>query len=168
MTYKCTGLYADRTAFIHDFLDKYNVDMLFLQETWLHEKTFKRVKEIHDDVLYQNISGIKDNDILRCKRGYRGVTIVWHKSLAHKIKHVNQSCKRITCVILHVSDDFKVLIINVYMPNDNYRHTYVDREFNETLDNIEHLCIKNSYVNAVMLVGDLNIDLIQDNAHSGE
>ncbi len=75
---------------------------------------------------------------------------MWHKSLAHKVKHVNQDCKRITCVILHVSEDFKVLIINVYMSNDNYRQTYVDREFDETLDNIEQSCIKYSYVNAVM------------------
>ncbi len=123
MTHNCIGFYADRTAFIHDFLDIYNVDMLFVQETWLHDKTFKRVKEIHDDFLYQNVSGIKDNDILRCKRGYGGVTIMWHKSLAHKVKRVNQECKRITCAILYVSEDFKVLIINVYMPNDIYRQT---------------------------------------------
>ncbi len=92
---------------------------------------------------------------------------MWHKSPAHKVKHVHQDCKRINCFILHVSENVKELIINVYMPNDNYRQTDVDREFDETLDNIEQLCIKYSYVNAIMLVGDLNIDLTRDNAHSG-
>ncbi len=34
------------------------------------------------------------------------------------------------------------------------------------MDNIEQVCHRYSYVNVVMLVGDLNIDLQRDNAHS--
>ncbi len=33
VTYNCTGLYADRTAFIQNILIENNVDLVFLQET---------------------------------------------------------------------------------------------------------------------------------------
>ncbi len=45
VTFNCTGLYADRTDFIHDFIFDNHVDILCLQETWLHETEFKYIKK---------------------------------------------------------------------------------------------------------------------------
>ncbi len=53
------------------------------------------------------------------------------------------------------------------MPNDNFRVNHIDPIFEEEVDNIEQLCHKySSGINDVMLIGDLKIDLIRENAHS--
>ncbi len=46
VTYNCTGLYKDRAEFIQNFRNKSDVDVVFLQETWLQETQFKHVKGI--------------------------------------------------------------------------------------------------------------------------
>ncbi len=58
VTLNCTGLYVDRTDFIHEFICDNHVDILCLQETWLHETEFKYVKNISNDFLINDVSGI--------------------------------------------------------------------------------------------------------------
>ena len=52
------------------------------------------------------------------------------------------------------------------MPNDNYKQHEVNAEFEEEINNIETLCMQYSHVSATMLVGDMNMDLQRNNAHS--
>ncbi len=52
------------------------------------------------------------------------------------------------------------------MPNDNYKKTVVDEAFKNEIGNIIQLCSKYHQINSVMIVGDLNIDLSRNNAHS--
>ncbi len=68
---------------------------------------------------------------------------------------------------MQLNENCKILIINAYRPNDNFRVNHMDPIFEEEVDKIEQLCHKySSGINDVMLVGDLNIDLIRENAHS--
>ncbi len=53
------------------------------------------------------------------------------------------------------------------MPNDNYRVNDVDAEFDEIVYYIEQMYAKMANdVNDVILVGDLSIDLVRNNAHT--
>ena len=52
------------------------------------------------------------------------------------------------------------------MPCDNYRVHVVDEEFVDTLDYIDQLCLGNTDVSAVILVGDMNVDLCRSNGQS--
>ncbi len=57
--------------------------------------------------------------------------------------------------------------MNGYMPNDNYRVNIVDAEFDETVDYIEQMYSEMADdMNDVILVGDLNIDLVRNKAHT--
>ncbi len=68
---------------------------------------------------------------------------------------------------MQLNENYNILIINTYMPYDNFRENHRDPIFEEKVDNIEQLCYKySSCINDVMLVGDLNIDLIRENVHS--
>ncbi len=86
-------------------------------------------------------------------------------SLAVK-EYIKSNSKRLICIEFLLNNNYKLLVINAYLPNANYRRNDVDPEFEEEMDNIEQLCHRYSHVNAVMIVGDLNIDLQRDNAHS--
>ncbi len=46
-----------------------NVDILFLQEMWLHENDFKYVNMINKEFLSSNVSGIRDSEMIYT-RGY--------------------------------------------------------------------------------------------------
>ncbi len=90
----------------------------------------------------------------------------WKKTIAHKIKPLKSNSNRLPCVEVQLNENYNILIINAYMPNGNFRVNHMDPIFEEEVDNIEQLCHKySSGINDMMLVGDLNIDLIRENAH---
>ncbi len=72
----CTRLYADKTAFILNIVIENNVDLVFLQETWLHQSEFKEMKDISKDYLTDSVSGIQMTEIIKGKGGYGGVSIL--------------------------------------------------------------------------------------------
>ena len=63
------------------------------------------------------------------------------------------------------SDQFKILIVCVYMPCDIRSQTVVDPLYSECLDNIQKLIDIND-PHAVIIGGDLNTDISRDNSHS--
>lgn len=64
------------------------------------------------------------------------------------------------------NDDSKMLLLNCYMPVDNYKQHEVDEKFNEAVDHIDRITTENNEVLYVLICGDLNIDLARDNAHA--
>ncbi len=89
------------------------------------------------------------------------------ENISHKVKPIPCECNRLACITLDINDNYKILIINGYMPNDNNRVNDIDAEFDETVDYIEQMYAKMANdVNDVILGGDLNIDLVRNNAHT--
>ncbi len=94
VTYNCTGLYEDRAEFIENFMHENDVDVVFLQETWLHEAQFKQIKGICKDYLSHSVSGIKDTEIIKGKKGYGGVTVLWRTTLAKRVTPLKSNSKK--------------------------------------------------------------------------
>ncbi len=156
MTYNCAGLYPDRIAFIQDFIHNTACDIIFLQAMWLHESHFTIVKKIDHELLSHNVSGIKNDNIMRRGHGHGGVSTLWRKIFAHKVKPILCECNRLACITLDINDNYKILIIKGFMPNDNYRVNDVDAEFDEAVDYIEQMYTKMANdVNDIILVGEL-------------
>lgn len=57
-----------------------------------------------------------------------------------------------------------LICVNMYMPIDNQRKTYVDNEFLETLDVIE-MFLEQRNERHIVLTGDMNLDYARGNAH---
>ncbi len=112
-----------------------DVDVVFLQE--LYETQVKQVKGIFKDYLSHSVPGINDTEIIKGKKGYGGVTVLWRKTLAKRVKPLKSNSKRLICIEFQLNNNYKFLIINEYLPNDNYRRNDVDPEFEEEMDNIE-------------------------------
>ncbi len=63
-----------------------------------------------------------------------------HNIHNHKVKPKPCECNRLACITLDINDNYKILIINGYMRNVNYRVNDIDAEFDETVDYIEQMC----------------------------
>ena len=136
--------------------------MLLLQETWLTSGNIDRLADINDNFMYHGVSGI-DNSKILCGRPYGGVAILWKKEYTNCVNKV-EICRR-ACGITITCGETKLLIINCYMPVDNYSCSTVSEEFMDVLDLIE--CTISKYPSYhVLLGGDINVDLYRNNAHA--
>ena len=166
ISYNSTGLSPLTVEFIKDMLDAEQPEIVLLQETFTLQSTEHKVSSIHPDYLVHTLSGVDENLEYLHGRPSGGLAIMWRKSLAHRITKVKPLVghRRLCAVKLTVADS-DVLIMNAYMPNDNYSVNTVRPEFSEVCDQIE-LMINGMDSNYVVLGGDLNVDFRRNNAHS--
>ena len=78
-----------------------------------------------------------DESVHRVGRPYGGCAIVWSASIRSKITQIQSSNNRI-CGVLYTCDSSTVLMINCYMPCDNYTE---DENYTDTLTTISHFII---------------------------
>ena len=162
MSFNPTGLGLTKTDYINDLLTHHKVDILFLQETWLSKGTMNRLNNINADYNCSGVSGMDETQLLS-GRPYGGLAILWRKSISQHIKQVKHPSKRIMAMTLCYNDS-KCLLINVYMPVDNYKKIHVSDDFIAVCDDIECLIEKYTGYN-IIIGGDLNVDFSRGNAH---
>ncbi len=68
------------------------------------------------------------------------------------------------CTIEITCGNNKLLFVNMYMPVDNQRKTYLDTDMMDTIESTENF-IENSGITRVIISGDMNLDLSCHNAH---
>ncbi len=107
------------------------------------------------------ISTVRDNELI-WGRPYGGscyfmslVDIVDFKTIPNTDR---------ACAIEKTCGNNKFLYVNMYMPVDNQRQTYVDTDMMDTIESTE-MFIENSGIRRVIIGGDMNLDLSHHNAH---
>ena len=145
-------------------LDKHNIDILFIQETWLLPSNLYKLADIHKDYLFHGQSGIVDTELLQ-GRPYGGVAILWHKKLAGNIVKIKDCGSKRICAVKLCCKQKNILLVSCYMPNDNYHKHYVSEDFITVCDTLE--CLISKYKDCDVIVGgDMNIDYKRNNAHA--
>ena len=162
LTYNSTGLSSFKCQYITELLDKLNVNILLLQETWLVQGNLDRLGSIHPNYAAYGISGVDDSSILQ-GRPYGGLGFLWNHRLSPYIKRIPTGCKRLCAISLQCSN-MKMLLINLYMPVDNMSKSHVTDEFLSVCDAME-IMLNKYFDHQVLLGGDLNIDFSRNNAH---
>ena len=166
ITFNSTGMAPDKIDFIKDITDKYNPDVLLTQETWLIESRKNAVlRSINDEYQADGVAAYHENDLL-IGRPKGGLGIMWKKTLGINCKYMVVPNTNRACALQVELNDNVLIVINVYMPTDNYSKSHVNTEFLDTCDAIEifvQQCIKNG--KHVIIGGDLNIDMSRNNAH---
>jgi exonuclease III len=155
----------DCKAYINDVLSENDIDIMCIQETWLPKSNTGELDKITDSYMSIGVSGIPDTVVLR-GRPYGGTGILWKDSMSHMVKPVDTGCDMLCSIKVTFSDESKVLLVNCYMPVDNYKQHEVDAKFQVAVDHIERILIENSEVSSVLICGDLNIDLSRNNSHA--
>ena len=163
MSYNPTGLGSRRPEYIKSVLDRFKIDILFLQETWLLPSNLYKLGEIHEDYLFHGQSGITDGELLQ-GRPYGGVAILWHKKLASNVQKVKNCDSKRICAVKLSCQQKDILLVSCYMPNDNYHKRKVSDEFINVCDTLECMISKNNDCD-IIVGGDMNLDYKRNNAH---
>ena len=152
MSYNCRGFNSSKLPFIRDLLSTHDVSVLLLQEHWLSDDQIDLLRDIDQKYLYMGISGFKRDEILT-GRPYGGCAILWKTELS-TVTFIPTSSSRI-CGLHIVSNQLKLLVINVYMPCESDASSSDD--FQSQLSVIENLI--NEYNDChVTVAGDFNVD----------
>ena len=63
------------------------------------------------------------------------------------------------------NDGSTLLLINGYLPTNNYSKTHCTDEFRNTVDELDILIEANNSVDHIIFAGDLNVDSSKPDAH---
>ena len=157
-TYNATGLGADKRKFIKKLLD--DVDVLFLTEHWLHKGDLGELDDLHADCVGTGCTGMPESKLHTVGRPYGGSGLVYKTSISHKIRYIDSGGKNICALMLG-----NILMINAYMPCDNYKKNTVTNDFQNAVSSIEDIILANPH-EALIVGGDMNVDLSRNVAHT--
>ena len=163
LSYNSTGMAPDRVDFVKSIIDKYEPDVIMLQETWLIDSRLGLLGGINPFYLSNGIPAVMDNELLAGRPKW-GLGMLWNRTICKNVKFVTIPFTKRACALELRCDDGCYVFINVYMPVDNYSKTNVNDEFQDTLDAIE-LFIQQCAGKYIVLGGDINSDFTRQNAH---
>ena len=161
-TFNCQG-FKDR---MYDYVNELFMlsDILLLQETWLYKFEHSNFNKIIPNCQFHAISSMDEAEIQRRGRPFGGCAILWKINLKLKITPVNSTSPRI-CAVEVNSELIKVLLINVYMPNDNDLNGNNDL-YGDILSEISSIIC--NYEHDIIISGDLNVDFNRINSNNLE
>lgn len=159
MSYNCHGYSASKLPYVSSLLT--NCDILFLQEHWLSDNQLNTLNNINSTHLSTGTVGFGSDDLL-LGRPYGGCAIFWPANLKGFIHFVDTSNKRI-CSIRICNEDYKLLLVNVYMPYESDNNAY-----NEYVNVLTDAISLNDQFpdHCLILGGDFNVDFNKHKSHS--
>ena len=123
------------------------------------------MNSIHKDYFHVSIAGKDTTTELLRGRPAGGVLILYKKSLSESIVGIKSTNRRVCGVIITSNGKFSCLLLNVYLPCDNYSNTTVTQGFIdcvEYIENVYNLSDCSSYI----CCGDFKTSFERNNAQS--
>ena len=160
-SFNCQGFKYRNYSYINEVFKQCNI--LLIQETWLYNYEYNNfIKEI-PNCQYHAISGMDESDVSRKGRPKGGVAILWQKDLKLTFIPIVTNSKRL-CALNVKSDSFNIMLINVYMPNDDDTDDSYFM-YGDILSEISSLF--NSYEDCKIIIGgDFNVDYMRFNSRN--
>ena len=139
-------------AFLQSLLESHT--FLCIQEHWLYESKIKKVIGALKPGC--NVVGCSpmDERVRRVGRPYGGCAIVWESSANFRAEEVPCDNKRICALEVEMLNNYKLMIVNVYMPSDDGRPQTLD-EFRVVVHEVQRLILERD-PDDVCFLGDLN------------
>ena len=117
------------------------------------------------DYLHVSIAGKDTTTEFLSGRPAGGVSILYNKSLSESIAGIKSTNKRVCGVKITSNGNFSCLLLNVYLPCDNYSNTTVTQGFIDCVEYIENL-YNLSDCSSYICCGDFNTSFERNNAQS--
>ena len=97
------------------------------------------MNSIHKDYFHVSIACKDTTTELLRGRPAGGVLILYKKSLSESIVGIKYTNRRVCRVIITSNGKFSCLLLNVYLPCDNYSNTTVTQGFIDCVEYIENV-----------------------------
>jgi exonuclease III len=161
VSYNCRGYNERKGSYIRSLLRASETAILFLQEHWLSVNQLQLLSDLDPHYFAIGVSGFANSDILS-GRPYGGCAILWSAGIDVRVSSLSSNSNRI-CAARMENDEFKLLLINIYMPCECGDESTGD--FADQLSFIEHLIDSNADCH-VILGGDCNVDFSRDTVNT--
>ena len=159
MSYNCRGINIIKTEYIKSLLSI--CDILFIQEHWFCDAQIQSFSSLNSDFLSCGVCGFDSQSVLQ-GRPFGGCAILWRKELRTDVRVIDTGSRRV-CAISCISDCYKLLFINVYMPfedgDDNIEEFYSQLSVIENILELHAECL-------VVCGGDFNVEFSRDWTHT--
>ena len=131
----------------------YNVDVIFLQETWLSDCNSNRITDSFRDYMVTHTSAMesKISSGILVVRPFGGTAVLIHRKLARHCNVLFSSNPRITTVRCRLADSCDLVLGSVYMPYDNGSVDYT-AELEDVVGCLQGIMDK--YCNSKFIIGD--------------
>ena len=150
-TYNCNSV-RNNSEIVKSLL--LNVDILFLQELMLEKRDLAILHDFNDNFKHVAYVNDRESEGICEGRPSKGVAIFWRSHISPFVSPLLVNDSIIGILVKTV--DFKLLLLNVYLPCDKQISMAIE-DFKCSLADIE-VVIKESSVNQVILAGDFNAD----------
>ncbi len=163
-TYNCKH-YKDKGpkfSFMRDLAK--DCDMLFVQEHCLFKEHISKMCDLHSEFSITGTSAMSD-DVPLEGRPHGGCAILWKDTVDAKISEVKCKHKRLCGIMLLLSENCSLLLLNAYMPCDGQAEDDKYIEYMEVLSEVEEI-IHMLNPSHFIFGGDLNTDLSRITPHS--
>ncbi len=164
LSFNCEGVKRS-CDYISNILNKTSCDIICLQEIWLLDNTIDYLSSVHTDYMYIGISGVDSNNNIIYGRPKGGVAILYKKSLSHNIVRMKSINRRVCGIKISSHNSLSCMLLNVYLPCDNYSNNDVTQEYRECIEYIETLH-NSSDCEAFICCGDYNTSFERHNAQT--
>ena len=144
--WNCSGIYGNY-FYARDLLK--NTDILALSEHWLYNDELSFLDGLDDKFCYYASSSRLNDNTRRWKCGQGGVGLLWRKNLVVKKIFLSD---RLVAIKIKTGPARWSIICGVYLPSTNYSTI----DFQNELDALESLCLKERGENDLIILGDFN------------
>ena len=97
-------------------------------------------------------------------RGYGGVAVLWNKNIDSYVKPLPDGNERLQCIEFGQQSGVKLLIISAYFPTSSGKECKM--EFQDIIDQLHEIYQKYHETHEIIIGGDLNEDLSNQNCSS--
>lgn len=167
LSFNCQGIRnrIDKQWLLKELCNSNQPDIILLQETWLYpNETVDIQSTLHQfKAVYKSSIDIYSSPNHR-GRPHGGLALLWNCNLAVTVNPIETADNRLLAVEVTNSNFEKILIVNCYLPFDDFSNT-VKYCLIDTLATVGNLCTSGAY-DLVVIGGDLNSDLSRDTAQS--
>ena len=117
---------------------------------------------ISDNYMFYETSGVDCSQDIIMGRPYGGLAILYKRGIADKVKMVKTSNRRLCVLQIQYEGCLPILIVNVYMPCDNYSVQNLNSVYRDTISDID--MIMSDHTGELLLCGDWNTDTARNTA----
>lgn len=153
VSFNCSGFKFRNYDYLKDIFMK--CEILLIQETWLYNFQHEEIGKVLVDSEHHAVSAMDECDVSRVGRPYGGCAVVWRRGLALDFRPLTTTSRRL-CAVVAQSDCAKLLLVSVYMPNDDN----CDRSFEIFGDVLNELSAMINFYDGydIIIGGDFNVD----------
>ena len=161
MTWNATGIMSS-ASYLIDSINSKKIDICGISEHWLYEKDLYFLKSIDTKYKCHAVSDFSLKLPSNRKVGKGGVALLWHNKWDNKVTPIDIDDDRIIGIELLIDSSNYCFIFQVYLPCKNYAGSKY-RDYIEKLENIVSIY---STRGTVVIMGDMNSEIFDNNNNS--